>query len=1371
MKTLRLILLAGILALSSCLYPGEDWGFELAVKSSLSEKTCERLVLTGSYEILRGSAEIEEGGFYYSSTDSNPLPGKAKKLQATMEGSVFTAKIEQLSPSTTYYVKPYVRSGKSYVYAEVKTLKTDATTAYTPLLSGPGSSDIGVQKATLTAVVQLSNTSYPLMEAGFCYSDSVALPSLHDSYVQVEPVNGSITYTFSSLKPLQRYYVRAYAMNALGTFYGSTIEFSTAGPVTWGAVQISKLSSTGFTAAVGLQTPYAEEGITLVESGFCYATASALPSFSDQTISAAVANGQISADLAFGEHISLFVRAYAKCSNQEYYYSSALKVGDKSFTVKGVSFDMVAVDGGSFEMGATGEQYRSAGPALAAPGYAGSQASKLVKLLNPNTQDDESALRSVRDNEKPVHTVTLSPYYIGKYEVSQELWQAVMGYNNSGYDNSELNPAENISWYECLVFVDKLKALTGAAFVMPTEAQWEYAARGGLLREGYQYAGSDLCDSVAWTKANSSDRPQVVGSKQPNGLGIHDMSGNVEEKCYDWYAADYYSNSPAQDPSGPTTGKYRVQRGGDYYNDADWARVSSRSWRHPDSCYVNHGFRLALREGMTLPVVEKVSMSEMTASGNAKFPVRASFTVSLSSAGSGSVSEKGFCISELASPDLTDIHFHIDTIADTYDLGVVMKENIKFYVRSYAISQAGVAYGEEMSFTTPSKPVVSTLAVSDITASTADCGGIVSNDGGLDIIARGVCWSTSSNPTIKLSTKTVDGVGLGTFASHLENLTIGTKYYVRAYATNAIGTTYGEELSFTTLHIRFNDNIHYGSISDIDGNNYKTVSIGTQTWMAENLKTTKYNDGTNIPNITSDNSWDVSTTGAWCYYNNYSTNNEIYGKLYNWFAVGTGKLCPQGWRVPTISEWENIGNNNLYLKEIGSEHWHYYSGITDMVTNGFGFTALPGGYRNDIGGDFLGMGTSAIWWSSSSYLSYWAYYCSMYNSSTSVYTASNDDKQYGYSVRCLKDDSSAPTSLPSLTTNDVISITQTSAQCGGNISSDGGSAVMERGVCWSTYSNPTMADNKTSNGSGTGAFTANLTGLTSNTTYYVRAYATNSIGTQYGNQLSFTTHQSQGFIEYVNIPSGTFTMGSPTSEKDRGSDETQHSVTLSAFKMSKYAVTNAQYAIFLNEKGIGSDGIYAGGKYPSEVLISASSGSYNWGLQYTAGAWSPVAGYANHPVIYVSWYGADEFARYVGGRLPTEAEWEYACRAGTTTPFNTGNCLTNTQANYYWAYPYGSCTNTGTTYPGKTQAVGSYPANAWGLYDMHGNVWEWCSDWYGSYSTYAQTNPTGPSTGSYRVLRGGSWYNDAQDCRSAFRGSLNPGYGSGNIGFRVVLVP
>ena len=253
------------------------------------------------------------------------------------------------------------------------------------------------------------------------------------------------------------------------------------------------------------------------------------------------------------------------------------------------------------------------------------------------------------------------------------------------------------------------------------------------------------------------------------------------------------------------------------------------------------------------------------------------------------------------------------------------------------------------------------------------------------------------------------------------------------------------------------------------------------------------------------------------------------------------------------------------------------------------------------------------------------------------------------------------------------------------------------------------------------------------------------------------------------IPSGTFTMGSPTTEVNRYSDERQYEVTLSAFRMSKYEITNAQYAAFLNAKGIGSNGIWASAPvYKTQTLIYADNFG---GLTYSGSQWVPVAGYENAPVINVTWYGATEYATYIGGTLPTEAQWEYACRAGNTTPFNTGTCLSNFDANYLWSSPYNICTNTVTTPLSKTQPVGAYAGNAFGLYDMHGNVWEWCADWYDTYPSTPQNDPTGAAGGSRRVYRGGSFGNRGENCRSAFRSEEYPYWYYNSLGFRVVFVP
>ena len=228
-----------------------------------------------------------------------------------------------------------------------------------------------------------------------------------------------------------------------------------------------------------------------------------------------------------------------------------------SLTVNGVSFDMVYVEGGSFDMGATSEQ--------------GSDA---------------------YDWEKPVHRVTLSGYYIGKCEVTQELWEAVMG-SNPSFSKGAQYPVEQVSWNDCQEFISRLNSLTGRTFRLPTEAEWEYAARGGNKSRHFKYSGSDNIGNVAWYWDNSGYGTHAVGTKSPNELGIYDMSGNVWEWCSDWYGKKYSAGAQTN-PQGPSSGSRRVLRGGSWGSSARSCRVSNRYYLDPDYSDINIGLRLVL---------------------------------------------------------------------------------------------------------------------------------------------------------------------------------------------------------------------------------------------------------------------------------------------------------------------------------------------------------------------------------------------------------------------------------------------------------------------------------------------------------------------------------------------------------------------------------------------------------------------------------------------------------------------------------------------------------------------------------------------------------------------------------------------------------
>lgn len=286
--------------------------------------------------------------------------------------------------------------------------------------------------------------------------------------------------------------------------------------------------------------------------------------------------------------------------------------------------------------------------------------------------------------------------------------------------------------------------------------------------------------------------------------------------------------------------------------------------------------------------------------------------------------------------------------------------------------------------------------------------GTVISDGGAFVTERGICWSTNQMPTIN-DKFTIEGTGIGDFTSKLTELVQGTTYYARAYATNRKGTVYGDTFSFVA-----------GTITDVDGNLYNMVTIGTQIWMKENLKTTKYRNGEQIPNITYDKEWSTLNTGAYCWFDNDATTNKAtYGALYNWYAVSDSrKIAPTGWHVASDEEWKTleifigmtIEQANLVgwrgtdqgdkLKEAGASHW---KNIISNATNSSGFTALPGN-RRELNGVFsdLSPHVGGWWWTTMEDNSVNAWYHQLFSSYSKV-GRDPADKKFGFSVRCVKD--------------------------------------------------------------------------------------------------------------------------------------------------------------------------------------------------------------------------------------------------------------------------------------------------------------------------------------------------------------------------------
>lgn len=341
----------------------------------------------------------------------------------------------------------------------------------------------------------------------------------------------------------------------------------------------------------------------------------------------------------------------------------------------------------------------------------------------------------------------------------------------------------------------------------------------------------------------------------------------------------------------------------------------------------------------------------------------------VTSDGGSAVTARGVCWSTNPTPTITDSKTTDGSGLGSYTSSITgLSANTSYYVRAYATNSAGTGYGSALQFTTlppPSLPVVTTTSISNITSTSAQSGGNVTSDGGNPVTSKGVCWSTSPSPSIANS-KTVDGSGLGSYISSIMALLPNTTYHVRAYAINSVGPGYGSDMQFTTSDTS-------NTVRDIDGNVYRTVTIGTQVWMAENLRVTHYRNGDAIPHVTDSATWvsnyGPGSYGAYCEYNNDTSYVATYGRLYN-YQAGTDSrgLAPAGWHVPTDADFRtlmaNVGGDATgggHLKEAGFIHWMSPNTGAD---DSYQFTALPGGVRANHDGlpQSNWMGMHGLFW-------------------------------------------------------------------------------------------------------------------------------------------------------------------------------------------------------------------------------------------------------------------------------------------------------------------------------------------------------------------------------------------------------------------------
>ena len=489
----------------------------------------------------------------------------AEAYDCKVEGKKFSAELEGLKVGMAYYYCYEYDNG----YEKEKSGRKSMQTVSKPVVATKDVTSITTKTATLNGSVTNSDAANKITEKGFCWGKEKE-PTIEGNHISKGSGTGTYSHSLTNLTNNTTYYVRAYAKTNFGIVYGeeksfTTVEIFLPTLTTNSITDITTNSATcgGYVSSDG--------NATVTARGICWST-SQNPTIEDNKTNNGSGTGSFTSYMSgLKDGITYYVRAYATNEKGTSYGEEksfmTAKIFDETIdskgnsiiTVNGVSFTMIAVEGGTFQMGATSEQ--------------GSDAYY---------------------SESPVHSVTLSSYYIGETEVTQELWEAVMGSNPSYFSGYPQRPVEYVSWNDCQTFISKLNELTGKNFRLPTEAEWEYAARGGNKSQGYKYSGSNTIGNVAWYDGNSSSKPHDVKTKQANELGIYDMSGNVWEWCQDWYGI--YRSGSQTNPTGPTSGSNRVCRGGSWYRDAMYCRVSFRDADSPGGTFSNLGLRLSLSQ-------------------------------------------------------------------------------------------------------------------------------------------------------------------------------------------------------------------------------------------------------------------------------------------------------------------------------------------------------------------------------------------------------------------------------------------------------------------------------------------------------------------------------------------------------------------------------------------------------------------------------------------------------------------------------------------------------------------------------------------------------------------------------------------------------
>ena len=987
-------------------------------------------------------------------------------------------------------------------------------------------------------------------------------------------------------------------------------------------------------------------------------------------------------------------------------------VGEESFTVNGVTFKMITVDGGTFMMG------------------------------------DDNASAS---NQKPAHQVTLSSFGIGQTEVTQELWQAVMGSNPSNFTGDLQNPVEKVSWFDCQTFLMKLNQLTGKQFRLPTASEWEFSARGGNSSHGYSYSGSDTIDVVAWCSGNSSNTTHPVATKRPNELGIYDMTGNVLEWCQDMYAS-YTSNALVDPVGGISSSSNREVRGG-YYS-SDWI-VTRRSTCAPSEQYIYLGLRLAMDQEntakfrlshslVTMNIREAKSLTILNGSGNysiaygkgALASVQISgntLTVTGVSVGTSSiiVTDNATGRQAVVNVIVTDTDFRLSTNDLTIEVGEQWPVAIFNGGGNYTVTGGGTVVSTQISdnhlLVTGTKTGTTTLTVTDTsTGNTATLHVTVKASTGTKEFfdVNGTCFTMVK----------VDGGEFEEGGTGDANVTLSSYYIGQTEVTQALWQAVmgSNPSNFTGNSYRPVEKISWFDcqeflykLNQLTGCEFRMLSASEWEFAARGG-----NNGNGYTYAGSNTIGDV----AW-YWENASyvgSSSPAYGthevalkapnELGLYDMTGNVSEWVYNWSPRTITypSFDPMGPATGTYRGVFGGGWSTSESNCSVLQHSY--TSPSGRYNgdglrlalDDLNASRFRLSETVIKMEVGQSMS-----VSILNGGGSYTVAGGTD----YATSTLSGNTLTVKGNYVGTTSVIVTNTSTGAQAavtviitpatnfrlftdaisigvgeqravqisngGSNYSVSGGGTVASKQI---------SGDHLLVTGLKAGTTTLTVTDSSSGATATLRVTVVND-----ANRQSFTV----GGVTFtmVTVVGGTFTMGDDNATSSN--QKPAHQVTLSSYSIGQTEVTQALWQAVMG----GNPSNFTGNPY--------------------------------RPVEKVSWNDCQEFIYKLNQmtgkkfRLPTEAEWEFAALGGNSSQGYTYSG-SNVIGEVAWyqdnAYYVGS-----SSPEYGTHEVATKSPNELGLYDMTGNVDEFCSDLYGNYSSAAQTNPAGSTTGNYRVYRGADW--------------------------------